>query len=222
MTVDHRPRGLAESGGGGGVGGLGLRNCSALNRHVHYHCCVIDGVFEPVEKADDVPQAVRFRAAADLTPEAVATIAEQVRVRVLRWFARSGLDGDGPWRCYLEPPDSVAAALAGYVWSGLGSPVVAERWQHAHVVRSAIELGWTELVDALIARAESGRAGPFADQGARILCVACPPMSADWACARRHGEPADLATLCDSAPELSSRTPCTHSGACRSDTPDVG
>ena len=91
MTVDHRPRGLAESGGGGGVGGLGLRNCSALNRHVHYHCCVIDGVFEPVEKADDVPQAVRFRAAADLTPEAVATIAEQVRVRVLRWFARSGL-----------------------------------------------------------------------------------------------------------------------------------
>ena len=74
-------------------------------------------------------------------------------------------DGDGPWRSELEPPDSVAAALAGYVWSGLGSPVVAERWQHAHVVRSAIELGWTELVDALIARAESGRAGPFADQG---------------------------------------------------------
>lgn len=74
-------------------------------------------------------------------------------------------DGDGPWRSELEPPDSVAAALAGYVWSGLGSPVVAERWQYAHVVRSAIELGWTELVDALIARAESGRAGPFADQG---------------------------------------------------------
>ena len=74
-------------------------------------------------------------------------------------------DGDGPWRSELEPPDSVAAALAGYVWSGLGSPVVAERWQHAHVVRSAIELGWTELVDALIARAQSCGAGPFADQG---------------------------------------------------------
>jgi hypothetical protein len=36
---------------------------------------------------------VRFRPAAELTPEAVAAIAEQVRVRVrvLRWFARSGL-----------------------------------------------------------------------------------------------------------------------------------
>jgi hypothetical protein len=64
---------------------------ASLNRHVHYHCCIIDGVFEPVEEAGDGPQSVRFRAAAELTPEAVAAIAEQVRVRVLRWFARSGL-----------------------------------------------------------------------------------------------------------------------------------
>jgi hypothetical protein len=48
-------------------------------------------VFEPVEEADDGLQSVRFRAAADLTPEAVATITEQVRIRMLRWFARSGL-----------------------------------------------------------------------------------------------------------------------------------
>jgi hypothetical protein len=64
---------------------------ASLNRHVHYHCCVIDGVFEPVKDAGDVPEFVRFRPAAELTPEAVAAIAEQVRVRVLRWFARSGL-----------------------------------------------------------------------------------------------------------------------------------
>jgi hypothetical protein len=69
---------------------------ASLNRHVHYHCCVIDGVFEPVEEADDVPQSARFRPAADLTPEALAAIAEQVRVRVLRWFARGGL---------IEPDD---------------------------------------------------------------------------------------------------------------------
>ena len=41
-------------------------------------------------------QTVRFRPAAELTPEAVAAIAEQVRIRVLRWFARSGL---------IEPDD---------------------------------------------------------------------------------------------------------------------
>jgi len=32
-----------------------------------------------------------FAPAAELNTEAVAAIAEQVRVRVLRWFARSGL-----------------------------------------------------------------------------------------------------------------------------------
>ena len=64
---------------------------ASINRHALYHCCVIDGVFEPAEETDDVPQSVRFRPAAELTPEALASIAEQVRVRVLRWFARSGL-----------------------------------------------------------------------------------------------------------------------------------
>ncbi|WPL22773.1 transposase [Thiorhodovibrio frisius] len=34
---------------------------------------------------------MRFLPAAELTPEALAAIAEQVRIRVLRWFARSGL-----------------------------------------------------------------------------------------------------------------------------------
>ena len=66
------------------------RGGASLNRHVHYHCRVIDGVFELVEEADDGPPSVRFRAAAELTPDAVGAITEQVRIRVLRWFARSG------------------------------------------------------------------------------------------------------------------------------------
>ena len=33
---------------------------ASLKRHVHYHCCVIDGVLEPVEDAADVPEAVRL------------------------------------------------------------------------------------------------------------------------------------------------------------------
>jgi hypothetical protein len=53
-------------------------------------------VFEPVEETGDAPQTVRFGPATGLTPEALAALAEQVRVRVLRWFARSGL---------IEPDD---------------------------------------------------------------------------------------------------------------------
>ncbi|MEA1052854.1 hypothetical protein U5801_24045 [Lamprobacter modestohalophilus] len=52
------------------------------------HCSVIDGVLEPAEDAGDIAQSVSFRPTAELTPEAIA---EQIRVRVLRWFACSGL-----------------------------------------------------------------------------------------------------------------------------------
>jgi hypothetical protein len=48
-------------------------------------------VFEPAKGAGAVPQSVRFRQAVELTSEAVAVVAEQIRVRVLRWFARSWL-----------------------------------------------------------------------------------------------------------------------------------
>lgn len=73
-------------------------------------------------------------------------------------------DGDGPWDSGLKPPESVISSLAGYVWAGLGSPIVAERWQYAHVVRSVVELGWTELLEALVAWAEAGTAGPYRDR----------------------------------------------------------
>jgi hypothetical protein len=50
-------------------------------------------IFEPVSADGD---AVHVWPAAELTPEAVAAIAEQVRVRGPRWFARSGM---------IEPED---------------------------------------------------------------------------------------------------------------------
>lgn len=72
-------------------------------------------------------------------------------------------DGDGDWRPELLPPHSLISALGGYVWAGLGSPRASERWQYAHVVRSVVEAGWTELLEALIAW-ERGGAGAFVDQ----------------------------------------------------------
>ncbi len=65
---------------------------ASLNRHIHYHCCILDGVFEPLQAA-----GVQFRQASSLAPEQVAVIEEQVRRRVLRWFSRRGL---------LDPDDA--------------------------------------------------------------------------------------------------------------------
>jgi hypothetical protein len=56
---------------------------STLNAHVHFHCCVIDGVF--VAGADG---QVQFAEAAALRPEDLAAVQQQVRRRVLRYCAR--------------------------------------------------------------------------------------------------------------------------------------
>lgn len=74
-------------------------------------------------------------------------------------------DGDGPWHDGLKPPPACDEALAGYLWAALGSPVVAKRWEAAHAVTNCMELGWTELLSALAARASAGSATPFIDQG---------------------------------------------------------
>jgi hypothetical protein len=58
---------------------------SALNAHVHFHCCIIDGVFATGEDGQ-----VHFTEAGALTPEDLAAVQQQVRARVLRWFARAG------------------------------------------------------------------------------------------------------------------------------------
>ncbi len=64
---------------------------SSLNQHVHFHCCVIDGVFEPDQGSNE---AVRFREAV-LTDADVQWVQARVRQRVLRWFVRQGyLDKD--------------------------------------------------------------------------------------------------------------------------------
>ena len=57
---------------------------SALNRHVHLHACVTDGVFERVAAADDL----RFHATRPLSAADLATLTERVRRRFVRWFCR--------------------------------------------------------------------------------------------------------------------------------------
>lgn len=73
-------------------------------------------------------------------------------------------DGDGPWDDSLAPSFSCDEALAGYLWAGLARPSTAERWEHAHCVRNYLELGCTELLMALAARAYIADPAPFVDR----------------------------------------------------------
>jgi hypothetical protein len=58
---------------------------SALNRHVHLHACVTDGLFMPVQ------EGVAFLPARPVTPADLLTLTERVRTRLVRWFFRHGL-----------------------------------------------------------------------------------------------------------------------------------
>ena len=57
---------------------------SALNANLHFHCCVIDGVFSATD------EGVRFHPAF-LTESALAKVQQQTRRRVLKWFQRREL-----------------------------------------------------------------------------------------------------------------------------------
>jgi hypothetical protein len=64
---------------------------SALNEHVHFHCVILDGVFEA---APDGDPPVRFREAT-LTAADIERVQTRVRQQILRGFAKHGhLDAD--------------------------------------------------------------------------------------------------------------------------------
>ncbi|MBP1807654.1 hypothetical protein [Rubellimicrobium aerolatum] len=73
-------------------------------------------------------------------------------------------DGDGPWHEGLKPPRDVEGALAGYLWSMLGSPDARRRWRGAHAVRCAVRWLDGRFLRHLLAYAEEGAAEPFQDQ----------------------------------------------------------
>ena len=64
---------------------------SALNAHLHFHCCILDGVFE---SAGTTPGVV-FHAALGLDAAAVRQVQARVRQQVLRAFVRRGLLDQG-------------------------------------------------------------------------------------------------------------------------------
>lgn len=82
-TADHVPR----------IGAVSFlhRFGSALNRHVHLHVCVTDGVFFRLATGNQTDASVEFLPARPITPGDLNTLTERVRHRLIRWFKRAGL-----------------------------------------------------------------------------------------------------------------------------------
>lgn len=72
-------------------------------------------------------------------------------------------DGDGDWREAVKPPVDLPSAMAGYIWTGLGSPTGSLRWAYAHAVRALAELSVVETLGPLLKLAGQGGSGPYSD-----------------------------------------------------------
>ena len=71
---------------------------SSLNGHVHFHVCVVDGVFEEVPGEGDTdvqssPPGIVFHLASAIDETAVAQLQTDLRRRILRAFVGRGLIG---------------------------------------------------------------------------------------------------------------------------------
>ncbi|GAB4351696.1 MAG: hypothetical protein Kow0060_01100 [Methylohalobius crimeensis] len=93
---------------------------SALNGNLHFHCCVIDGIFSVEE------EVLRFDAAA-ITPEAISKVQTEVRERVLHLFKRREL---------LSPEDVDAMRKWGHEGGfSLNADVTVAAWDRAGLER---------------------------------------------------------------------------------------
>ncbi len=57
--------------------------------------------------------------------------------------------GDGIWNESLHVTNDISKNVAGFIWSALGSPRSAIRWNAAHCVRKLAEFSCTSIIDAL-------------------------------------------------------------------------
>lgn len=69
--------------------------------------------------------------------------------------------GDGEWSDWLKTDENVLACIAGLIWSALGSPRSAMRWNAAHTVRTLADLNCGETIDFLIDWLNKGEVGPY-------------------------------------------------------------
>ncbi|RYD85883.1 MAG: hypothetical protein EOP84_00965 [Verrucomicrobiaceae bacterium] len=69
--------------------------------------------------------------------------------------------GDGPWSDWLVTDPATTDALAGLIWSALGSPISATRWQAVHCVRRLVEAGCDAEIESLFGWLERDVVGAF-------------------------------------------------------------
>ena len=96
--------------------------------------------------------------------------------------------GDGPWSEWLYPSGNVPQNLGGFIWSALGSPWTASRWNVVHALHSLARADAHEIFDNLFERLEKGTVDSFGSKDfvfynlhARLyFLIACARIALDF------------------------------------------
>jgi hypothetical protein len=142
-----------------------LRSLIAFSRQ-HGHKLIPIIITALRDRTALVPSTVWLKLA---TIVATAASASTIQSSIERFLTKSadGLPpqfGDGPWTAKFSLPETPPDVVAGLLWQRLGSPVAAERWRAAHALRRLVQIGRSEVLPFVVARAETINAGPFQDQ----------------------------------------------------------
>lgn len=69
--------------------------------------------------------------------------------------------GDGTWSKDLHVTSDASTNIAGFIWSALGSPRAAVRWNAAHCVRKLADFNCIDIIDALVFWLKEDNVGAF-------------------------------------------------------------
>lgn len=84
-----------------------------MNEHVHFHCCVIDEVFEPVVAPEEAP-SVSFHAALELNAAALVLTPLELIARIAALVPLQGAHRHRAVALYLW---AMLRARDGFVWA---------------------------------------------------------------------------------------------------------
>lgn len=125
---------------------------------------VKNGVADGLAESSDIIDAATFFgfvscAANRLSPSEAVTLLDYSLGRFEEHIPKEF--GDGEWAQWLQPPNETSDAVSGLIWSALGSPQSATRWEAAHCVRRLAEVGCEKEMSALMNRMRRNEVDAF-------------------------------------------------------------
>ena len=126
------------------------------------------GMLEGLSESTDLADASTFFGFASNMAERLSTteVHSLLDYSLTRFEQHMEADfGDGKWAGWLSISSGIVDSMTGLIWSALGSPEFAMRWQAAHCVRRLAENFCDIEIASLIAWMQKGNVGAFGSAG---------------------------------------------------------